>query len=302
MPLRPFAKTIWHNLSDYRRFQYYVLRAKLKGTPPLEPSEYYLVSYPKSGRTWLRCLIGRTFQTLFELDGANILEIEKFATCNPRIPQICATHDDNPMWKTPNELESSKAKYKNSKILFLVRDPRDTVVSLYFHRNRRKKTYSGTLSQFIREPRGGLDTIMTFLNTWADNRAVPRSFLLVRYEALRQDTAGQLRGVMGYLGFPNISDEIIQDAIDYCSFENMHKMEQSDALKSPKLRPKNQHDRHSFKTRQGVVGGYQQYYSPSEIEYLDKQVAEKLSPYFGYGTTRQNSNAQITHSPLSSIV
>jgi hypothetical protein len=282
MPIRNLARVVWRKLSHRDRARYYLLRAKLRGAPRATPAAYNLISYPKCGRTWLRCLIGRTYQTYFQLEHENILEIENFSTLHPLIPSIHVSHDDNPMWQTPNELDRSKQKYAQSKVIFLVRDPRDVVVSMYFHRNRRKKTYDGSLAEFIREPRGGLGTIIEFMNIWANNRNVPQSFLLVRYEELRQDTAQQLRAIMNYLGLPNVSEETIQDAVRYCSFENMHKMESGNLLDSPKLRPKNPNDPESFKTRKGVVAGYTAYLDREDLAYLDRQLTDKLSPYFGY--------------------
>ncbi len=86
-------------------------------------------------------MIGRALQQQFQLSHPNINEktllLEPLAELHPDVPKIIVTHDNDPHWKKPDELELSKNKYKNTKVIFLARDPRDVVVSAYFEQKKR---------------------------------------------------------------------------------------------------------------------------------------------------------------------
>jgi Sulfotransferase domain len=57
-------------------------------------------------------------------------------------------------------LETDKSRYRGTKVLYLIRDPRDVVVSCFFQATRRKKLFRGTLSEFIRSDNYGIRKIV----------------------------------------------------------------------------------------------------------------------------------------------
>jgi hypothetical protein len=219
-------------------------------------ADVVLTSYPKCGRTWLRVMISHAL-------GLHV-----------------GTEDPGGVSR------SSKRKYRGKKILLLVRDPRDVVVSMYFERSRRERAYSGTLGEFLHEAKGSLDTIIRYYNVWNESRDVPRGFCLVRYEDLHADTAKQLRRIFDFLEIPDISDAHIREAVEFGSFGNMRSMESSDTLKSGRLRARDTSDVESFKTRRGVVGGYVDYLEPEQIAWMEDRICKGLHPSFGYSEPR----------------
>ena len=69
--------------------------------------------------------------------------------------------------------ESSKTviskSLKSKKIIFLVRDPRDIVVSLFHGSRTRDLVYDGSdISVFIRDKNCGFPKIIKFMNIWAN--------------------------------------------------------------------------------------------------------------------------------------
>jgi hypothetical protein len=199
------------------------------------------------------------------------------------IPHIRISHDDNPHWKTPRRLSRSKRRYSRKRVVLLVRDPRDVVVSMYFERSRRERAYSGTLHEFLHEPRGSLDTILAYYNIWARERARPAGLCLVRYEDLKADTAGELKRILRFAGLGEIADAHVEEAVRFASFESMRAMEAGDVLKSGRLRARDPRDAESFKTRKGKVGGYVDYLRPEEIARMERKIRETLDPCYGYG-------------------
>jgi len=228
--------------------------------------DVYIISFPKSGRTWLRLMIGRAIVNQFSLSIHDRLEcmlyLHKLAALHSSIPRIFVTHDDDPHWKKSYELLTSKTFYKDVKVIFLARDPRDVLVSNYFSKKKRVHIwidkqiqkpdlqayrqrivpYSGNLSSYVKEEVGSIDTIIKFYNIWANNRKIPKDFLLLRYEDLHQNTNLELYKALDFIGIKKVSHEIIEEAIQYASFDKMRKMETEEIFNSYALRATNKND------------------------------------------------------------
>ena len=79
-----------------------------------------------------------------------------------------------------------------------------------------------------------------------------------------------------------ISNDVIAEAVRFTSFENMRKMESADKFKSARLRPLDKEDKESYKTRRGKVGGFVDYLSRENIEYINRKINEELSSLYKY--------------------
>lgn len=258
-------------------------------------TDVYLISYPKCGRTWLRLMIGRAISRHFGLpETEDVLFLRSNRRYHPGAPRIMVIHEDRPMLRTPQELQTVKTRYRDKKVIFLARDPRDVIVSSYFEMKMRGRlfgenpyephsaTFDGSLPEFIQQRRGGFDTLLAYYNIWAQNRGLPQDFLLVRYEDIKTDPAAELRRVLDFLGLSAISQATINEAVSFASFENMRKMEAEGRFQSGMLKPADQADQDSYKTRKGKPGGYIDHLSPQEIVTLNKKMYQELDPFFGY--------------------
>jgi Sulfotransferase domain len=210
------------------------------------------------------------------------MALNHLATKNSEIPKIAVVHEDNPQWKSPAQLSPVKNLFRGKKVIFLVRDIRDVVVSLYFQKTRRDREYHGSLTSFLKEKVGSVHTIIAYYNIWAKNQNVPEKFLLVRYEDLTADPSTELKKVLAFLGYPNVGNELIQEAIEYASFERMHKMEGEGKFRPFDMKPGDPKDPESYKTRKGKVGGYRDYLAPEDISYLNQKISKELSDFFEY--------------------
>lgn len=257
----------------------------------------HILSHPKAGRTWLRLLLSLYFQQHFGLDvpTESWLEVQQFHSLDERIPQVLFTHDSNSHLK-PLEETRDKSVYKDNKVIYLVRDPRDVIVSNYFQQNRREPVlgdapaFPGTIKEYIRHPQWGIAHDIGLMNIWAVSRDVPRGFFLLRYEDMMTNITSAMRQTLHFIGIESISAQALESAIRECSFENMHRMEAEDLLNSGRLRPTDPDDPESFKVRRGVVGGYVDYLDEDDIDYVDQEM-KKLDTYYGYISSTHNRNA-----------
>jgi hypothetical protein len=232
-------------------------------------TDVYLVSFPKCGRTWLRVLVGRAFQQHFGLPAdANLVELHRLAEFDSRVPCVLATHDDDAQWKAPEQVGRDKQQYRGTRVILLVRDPRDVIVSLYHQKRDRRQGYDGSLGEFLEDRVGGFESLLCFYDAWVAGLDVPDAVLVVRYEDL--------------VGVSGVTPAVVADAVDFASFGNMRRLEEADAFASDKLRPRRPGDLDSYKTRRGRVGGFRNDLTIDQIARLDRLMAASDADRFGY--------------------
>lgn len=250
----------------------------------------YVVSFPKSGRTWLRVFIAKyiavAYGVPFSVNTAPLIGTKTplvrlgFSHCG--FDAVAGVTGERKVRKCIDELAGKR-------IVLLVRDPRDVVVSYFFQRRARDVKYGRgidervTLSHFIRDDVNGLHRIIDLMNRWYDAWGGRKDFLLLRYEDCRAQTEHEFRRVLSFLIPEPIREDALKAALAYSSFENMKEMERSDALKSDVLRPADAQNPDSFKVRKGQVGGWRELFNHDDTAYAAIEL-KRLHRVFGYST------------------
>lgn len=259
----------------------------------LSAADAAVVSFGKSGRTWFRVLVSRYFAHKYGLAEGQLMEFDEFRRANPKIPAVFFTHDN--YLKDYMGHDRKADLYGGSRVILLVRDPRDTAVSQYFqwkHRMAaRKKVINAyplgevDVAAFIMGDEAGIPKIIDFMNDWAGALSRIPNLLLVRYEDLKADTAGQLGRALRFLG-EEPTDAELDDAAAYSSIENMRRMEKENAGKlaaNARLKPGNPNDPSSFKVRRAKVGGWRDYVTAEQADVIQAMVRERLDTVYNYG-------------------
>lgn len=249
----------------------------------------YLLSFPCSGRTWVRLLVGRALQQAYDRPDITPYEPHEFALVGCDVSRLTVSHDGHPHLRTAEEIERDKSAYKGTRVVLLARDPRDVMVSWFFEQTKRRYlpgsesiVIDGDIDAFVLQARGGLPALISYYNSWAAARSVPDDFLLIRYEDFQTDTVAALRQVLTFIGANDVPEEILSGAVEYASFDNMRRMEKEDSLGTIAFKPADAGDEESYKTRAGKVGGYQSYLRADTIERMNAMIEAGLDPSFGY--------------------
>lgn len=253
---------------------------------------YYLCSYPKSGRTWVRYFLADYMASVYglgvDIDLRNLFTIlpnddrddelrglPAYAYAGrPEIPLILATHVDY------------DARYFARKnILFVVRGAGDTLVSFYFHQSKHAPAYGwdpfeGDLSQFIRDERRGAVKLFRYLKNWSAGLETARRFHVVKYEDLHRDPAAKFRNVITFLGLP-LDETQLKASVSASRFDQMRARERSRGL--PGLQG-DVVEEDALRIRRGVVGGYKDYLSEEDIDYIRDVRNRYMSAGYGRGT------------------
>lgn len=259
----------------------------------LDAADAAIVSFGKSGRTWVRVLLWRYFAKKNGYASDSISSFNEFRDRHPNVPVLFFTHDN--YLKDWFGHDRKAEIYGGLPTVLLVRDPRDTAVSQYFqwkHRmERRKKVINGyplpddtTVPDFIAGAAAGVPKIIDFMNDWALAAPQMKQLLVVRYEDLRADTKKELRRILEFLG-QHPTDADLADAVEFASIDNMRRMEVENAKKAGgqrSMKPGNADDPSSFKVRRGKVGGWRDYVTDAQADALEAMVRERLNPVYGY--------------------
>lgn len=280
-------------LPDERRVP---LERRLRGrydAQRLARADVVVVSYGKSGRTWARVMLSRYYQLRYGVSPRRLLTLDNYHRHNPGIPVVMFTHDNYLRDYTGTQ---GKADFRGKKLIVLVRHPADTAVSQYFQWRYRmkpgKKALNGypphgadiTLQDFVLRHPAGLERVIQFTNQWATELTKLGEVLVVRYEDLRRDTAGELRRILAFVG-EQPTDAELAEAVSFASIENMRALEERKAFwrSGSVLKPAERGNIDSYKVRRGKVGGFRDYFDDTEVKQIEDYVGERLDRAFGYG-------------------
>ncbi|MCG8597001.1 MAG: sulfotransferase domain-containing protein [Kiloniellales bacterium] len=263
-----------------------------------------VVSYGKSGRTWLRVMLSRFFQVKHGLSERHLIGFDNLHRKNPAIPKIFFTHDNYLKDYTKNA--GSKVDYAGAKVVLLVRHPADVAVSQHFQWKFRMRKAKKALNDypdedaelsvfdFVMQEGAGLPKILDFMNLWARAREAARlqALLIVRYEDMRARPQETLGRILEFIGTPGEPAQLAE-AVDFASVENMRAMEQKKTfwLSGSRMKPKDRSNPQSFKVRRAKVGGYRDYFTDEEVARIDEMIATRLDPSFGYASAEPASGA-----------
>lgn len=247
-------------------------------------TDVYVVSFPKSGRTWLRVMLAKALSIHFGLPYDEPIDPQEVVSPLAfHLPYVVFVHDGSDRSRHEYERCASARRriYRGKKVVLLVRDPRDVVVSWYFHRTRRFDE-PWALPEFIRDVDFGIDRVIDFMNDWLDlSTQLAMTRMLLRYEDLCHDTAAQLERLLHFLGLSQVSTvDTILPAVEYASMDNMRSLARRHP--SPRLRPARADDPRSHKVREGRVQGYAEHCTESDVAYMNGRM-RRLRAEFGYG-------------------
>ena len=254
---------------------------KFAVTETFRQTELHIVSFPKCGRTWLKLMIAKVLSDHYgeSLREAFIsLPAVTLSLQLGRAPEIRVTdfdHDCSGFIHGHHYrvfLKDRKTRYRAKRVLFLVRDPKDVIVSLYFQATRRMQAFEGSLSEFIRDDVMGIRKILAVYQSWLRNADVPVQFQVIRYEDTRANPLRTLRTALAMMNAQGIDEAVMNDAVAYCRFENMKMLEAANFLENGILSPGDPRDPESFKVRRGQVGGYLQYLGEEDLAYIDQEM------------------------------
>jgi hypothetical protein len=261
------------------------LKRDLRDAAWLREADAVVVSFPKSGRTFVRAMVARLYERRFGIDERKLLEFPLLRRAPANVPRLLFTHAGDAM-RRPNQIGVDASDYAAKKVVLIARHPGDIAVSRYHHlkhRSRdeaRQRLADQPLESFVWADEGGIPSIVTFLNTFA---ALP-GIAIIRYEDFLTDPRKSLKKLAQSIGLKTDSKDIA-DAAEFGSLPNLKQLEREGYFTSSRLRRARRSDDRSGKVRSGTSGGYRAELDAEAAARIDAYVRENLHPRFGYSAS-----------------
>jgi estrone sulfotransferase len=242
------------------------------GLAGIKKEDVFLISFPKSGNTWVKFILLNMLveakelkdnvsfkvldETIPELSRDNLLKPWKYKT----IPRFIKSH-----------IAYRKLFFKDSKALFIVRDPKDVMVS-YFHyvNNNYGYNFNGDFSAFIRHEKFGLEACITHQLSWQDKASV-----IIKYEDLKNIGVDILYNALLALGI-NTEKNLVAHAFENAAFEKMKKLDEG-----PKKYEHAHKKEYNF-MRKGTGNQWIDYFNDSDLDYYKALLEKYKYRYINY--------------------
>nr|CAB3475423.1 unnamed protein product [Digitaria exilis] len=270
------------------------------------PTDVVLVSFPKSGTTWLKALAFAALKRSFHPpasgdhplrhcsphDCVRFLNIdfgtgEEFEALPS--PRLLATH--LPYHLLPESITSAGCR-----VVYICRDPKDTLVSFWLFTKKISQAVGVDASSFTiqvafelfcqgRCPGG--PQLQHVLRYWEESLKRPDRVLFLKYEEMLLDPESHLRKMAEFMGYGFSAEEgesgMVSAIVELCSLGKMKNMEMNRNGSANRLGIKNE----TF-LRKGVAGDWSNHMTPEMAERLDKIVEDALQGSgltFGIGSS-----------------
>ena len=240
----------------------------------------FFISYPKSGRTWFRFILANYFSLIYGL-GVKV-DLHNMFTVVPNfdfnairgIPSFKAKNWPAVVPLIPvSHLPYDNMLFRRRRVIFMIRDPRDVMVSAYFHETRHKHRFSGGMLAFLQNRKLGLPTLVQYLNGWADALGKCEN-VVISYEELSRDAETETARVLRFIDC-RIDEGVLKTAISAAGFEAMREIEVLAGI------PGHDYDRNdsdSLRMRRGKAQGYTEHLSAAEISFIENYCFDNLNP------------------------
>ncbi len=269
----------------------------------------FLASYPKSGNTWLRSIIGNFYNfdkefSLNDLKSIPLLSIKKHF--NEFQNKIYINNNElhfdwvsqniikcqnllNNKTNHLNIFKTHSARHKNftnetvnAGFIYIVRDPRDIIVSL---KNFSGKEIDKTIDDFLFSrslmitTNGAQELISTWelnVQSWLNYNSVPR--LIIKYEDLKLNPKEIILNIKEFLNKIhsfniNLNDQDIDKIVENTNFNNLKKLEDKNGFDEATI--------HSNFFRSGTSNQWKDVLTNTQINLIEKNL-KSMMRYFNY--------------------
>src|SRR5690349_2506968 len=100
------------------------MKRDLRDAAWLSEADAVVISYPKSGRTFVRAMLARLYKRKFGIDERSLLEFPSLKRTLNGAPRVLFSHGGDAM-RRPNEIHVDARDYQNKKVVLIARHPGD---------------------------------------------------------------------------------------------------------------------------------------------------------------------------------
>lgn len=248
--------------------------ASARYTPrPVYADDLFLVTFPKSGTTWMAHLIANVVVAMNDIDlRVGISNVDGILPDAPAVSMMQNRLVDHfPGYRIFKCHSPVNPSFK--RVVYVVRDPRDVMASFYKFQVG-LGLFSGSISEFVRTKRYGIAAWVDHIAGWFERSSVDVSFKYLRYEDLKADPVAAIGGVFSYFGH-DVPQAILHGAAERSTFAAM-KQDEADKAYGGRSRLA----AFSFFQR-GEIRGFSEQLSPQDVTFIEDQAGAWMK-FFSY--------------------
>ena len=254
------------------KFRYTFTGNPLNG---LTKEDVLISSFPKTGSTYTRFVLANIVSLLNNKSDpvdfyslGNILpeckkdDLASFEWTGAPLPRFVKTH----------EYLHEDSVYLTPRTIYIVRDPRDTMISYFHYANKRKSNrFTGTFNEFVNDKEFGIEAYNLHVHEWYDHAT-----WIFQYESLMVKPLDYFKKLLNELAPGKVSDEILELAIAHSSPDRLKDVE---AKNSRPGHAQNFDEDFKF-VRNSSVNQWKQYLNQSESDYIIKIASNTLKQLY----------------------
>ena len=256
------------NLTRNRLSDWFLFKRELR------PSDVFIVSHPKSGRHWV-CFMLASIMKAQGFTGPSQLTLNSWKEMIIPLNRRAIKVDKRNLRRLRDfpdpRIFVCHAPYDPilPKVVYLVRDPRDVLVSFYYHNRRIHPNALKDISEFVTHHFAIKNNWHFQVSGWLEH-AGDANLLIVRYEDLKHDTKIWLGEICRFCGL-SVTQSELEEAVANGSLENMRAIERQYGKGTPNGDPSIPF------VRKGVVGAWQEELSSHTAKLIEGKCHELMT-------------------------
>lgn len=244
--------------------------------PTVRPTDVFICTYPKSGTTWLGYLLAQALKP----DPAERLDLKSFGKYVPDVNLLYTRRGslaEHAALADPRFfLCHATCDPKLPNVVYVLRDPRDVLLSYWHYQRFLKPGYDRSLAEFLLDEEHWPCDWDQHVGSWLLPPNRHPNLLVLRYEDLHADAAGALRAVLGFAGRSRTESQIAA-AVEASRFDRMRAAEEQHGVHGKAGDP-----RERF-VRKGRIGSWQEEMGPAELRIVEDRYGDVMRKV-GYTT------------------
>ncbi|XP_013389205.1 sulfotransferase 1A2-like [Lingula anatina] len=265
------------------------IEERMKNLPNFVAREddVWVCASPKCGTHWVWEVVSMILEGKAETIQAEkenlFLEMKDLEDLDKQLsPRVLNTHF--PLKWIPTDVFN-----KRSKLILVIRNPKDAYVSGYHHYYGSKGYYDGSwndffelLPQFAMYENHYLNWFGFNKTFWEFSKDHKDTVLVVKYEDMLKDQVGHVRKIADFLGKP-IEQSLCEAIAEKCSFKNMKKDKRSLPMAGPEGEKDKEPEKRVWKEnavgmyRKGKAGDWKNHFTVAQNERFDALYEEQMS-------------------------